>query len=533
MKRQLNTLLTVAVLLFVALAAATEARAQKLWKFEELREIAAKSRSFKIDTDVLIEGFVVSEPTSENREHNTQRFFNTVNDNNKKVVYFESLDGKYGFRCYLASSSKDGAKFPRYARMMLNLNGTTIVSYGGNRFSIENLTSKAIVRQFVGNAAALPRKERYIHELTVADMYTYVTLKDCEFVFKDGSFSNVYENYSQKSAINKFGNNMMDGWASLLCDKYGSKMYMYMNTKVPWRRDGSGVPQGAGDIKGVLVFTWMPRYGVENFFGVAAIRPMVREDIVMSPEPAQSCFKSIAEWNWTNNSFTFNTDKGQRKMVSDEKILADVGTGTVHSMVGGEVIRGRDYNNVRISDGKEFGSKGDRGMVKQGAMRIKTKACNWWNWEKGHGQGIELNFSTEGISGENLMVAFSFGAGEISAITSLHFPVYWGVEYSIDGKHFYRIKHNPITLRSVPWWYVNNVGGATYPTSEEAGLGFTEHMVKLPADAFGRKNVTVRIVPITKNAATLATRNSDKAMLRPSLMTDTYVSFGALAVRYN
>ena len=131
------------------------------------------------------------------------------------------------------------------------------------------------------------------------------------------------------------------------------------------------------------------------------------------------------------------------------------------------------------------------------------------------------------------MVAFSFGAGEISAITSLHFPVYWGVEYSIDGKHFYRIKHNPITLRSVPWWYVNNVGGATYPTSEEAGLGFTEHMVKLPADAFGCKNVTVRIVPITKNAATLATRNSDKAMLRPSLMTDTYVSFGALAVRYN
>ena len=35
MKRQLNTLLTVAVLLFVALAAATEARAQKLWMFEE------------------------------------------------------------------------------------------------------------------------------------------------------------------------------------------------------------------------------------------------------------------------------------------------------------------------------------------------------------------------------------------------------------------------------------------------------------------------------------------------------------------
>ena len=149
--------------------------------------------------------------------------------------------------------------------------------------------------------------------------------------------------------------------------------YQLSNGSTVSKEEGVAMAK-AGDIKGVLVFTWMPRYGVENFFGVAAIRPMVREDIVMSPEPAQSSFKSIAEWNWTNNSFTFNTDKGQRKMVSDEKILADVGTGTVHSMVGGEVIRGRDYNNVRISDGKEFGSKGDRGMVKQGAMRIKTKA---------------------------------------------------------------------------------------------------------------------------------------------------------------
>ncbi len=532
MKLKLKTLLTAVVLLFVALPVATEAWAQKVWKFEELREDAAKRKNTTINTDVLIEGFVISHPTSANREHNTQRYFTDVNDGNTNVIYFESLDGKYGFRCYIASR-KDVRNFPRYARMMLNLNGTTITKYGSDRFSISNLTSKAIVRQFAGNEAALPRKERYIHELTSADVYTYVTLKDCEFVFKDGSFSNVYENYSQRSKINKFGNNMMDGWASLLCDKYGSKMYMYMNTKVPWRRDGSGVPQGAGDMKGILVYTWMPRYGVEDFFGVAAIRPMERTDIVMAAEPEKSNFKSIAEWNWTDNSFTFSTEKGQRKMISTEKILADVGRGTVHSMVGGEVIRGRDYNNVRISDGKEFGSKGDRGMVRQGAMRIKTDACNWWDWENNCGKGVELNFSTEGISGENLMVAFSFGAGEISADTSMNFPVYWGVEYSTDGKQFYRIAHKPITLRSVPWWYSNNIGGVCYPTSEEAGLGFTEHMVKLPADAFGCKNVTVRIVPITKNAATLASTKSDRAALRPNLTKSTYVSFGAFAVRYN
>lgn len=532
MKLQLKTLLMAVVLLCAALPAATEAQAQKVWKFEELRAEAVKREITDIETDVLIEGFVISDPTSENREHNGQAFFNSTYNGNANVVYFESLDGKYGFRCYL-SSSKDVKNFPRYARMMLNLKGTNIKRFGSDRFSINKLSSKAIVRQFAGNAAALPRKERYIHELTPSDIYTYVTLKDCEFVFKDGSFSNVYENYSQRSGINKFGNGMMDGWASLLCDKYGSKIYMYMNTKVPWRRDGSGVPQGAGDMKGVLVFTFMPRYGVNDFFGVAAIRPMTREDIAMPAEPEKSNYKSIAEWNWSDNSFTFNTEKGQRKMVSTERILADVGNGTVHSMVGGEIIRGRDYNNVRISDGKEFGSKGDRGMVLRGAMRIKTQACNWWDWESNCGRGLEVNFSTEGISGDKLMVAFSFGAGEINAQTSYDFPVYWGVEYSIDGKNFYRIATSPKTLRSVPWWYVNDIGGVTYPTSEEAGLGFTEHRVLLPKDAFGCKNVTVRIVPIAKNAATLATRNTDKAALRHNLMTDTYVSFGSIVVRYN
>ena len=532
MKLQLKSLLMAVVLLFAALPAATEAQAQKVWKFDELRTEAAKRATTNIDTDVLIEGFVISDPSSENREHNSQAYFNSVANNNAKVIYFESLDGKYGFRCHLASA-KDVKNFPRYARMMLNLKGTSITRYGSGRFAINNLSSSAIVRQFAGNAAALPRKERYIHELTADDVYTFVTLKDCEFVFKDGSFSNVYENYSQRSSINKFGNGMMDGWASLLCDKYGSKMYMYMNTRVPWRRDGSGVPQGAGDMKGVMVFTWMPRYGVADFFGVLAIRPMTRDDIAMSPDAATANFKSIAEWTWTDVGSAFNTDNGQRKMVSTERILADAGNGTVHSMVGGEIIRGRDYNNLRISDGTEFGSKGDRGMVLRGAMRIKTKACNWWDWEHNCGRGIELNFSTEGITGENLMVAFSFGAGEINAQTSYDFPVYWGVEYSTDGQNFYRVAHNAITLRSVPWWYVNDIGGATYPTSEEAGLGFTEHMVKLPKDVFGSKNVTVRIVPVAKNAATLATRNTDKASLRPNLMTDTYVSFGSLAVRYN
>ena len=117
MKQKIKNLLTTAVLLVAALLVVTEAKAQKVWSFEEVRTDAIKRVLTPITTDVLIEGFVVSDPTSENREHHAA--------SNAKVIYFESLDGKYGFRCYIAKT-KDVPNFPRYARMLLNLNGTTI-----------------------------------------------------------------------------------------------------------------------------------------------------------------------------------------------------------------------------------------------------------------------------------------------------------------------------------------------------------------------------------------------------------------------
>ena len=520
------------VLLCVALPVAIEAQAQQLSTFEALRKVADEQTALKIEGDLLIEGFVVSDPTSENRDQNFQRYFRSIKDRNCLAFYLESLDGRYGFRCVLTEPG-EAYSFPQYSRVVLNLKGATLSKSVGESYSIEELTRQALVSCAAGTAADIPVKERYIHEITAEDINTFVTVKECEFVFKDGSFSNVYENYTQKSEFNKFGNGMMDGWASLLCDKRGSELYMFLNTKVPWRRDGSGVPQGAGEVKGILVNTPMPRYGVGNFFGVAAIRPMTREDIALSQELSQSGFQSIVEWNWNDNVVTFRTEKGSLKVVSKEAILADVGEGTLRSMTGGVIIRGRDYNNLTINDGTASGSQGDKGMVMRGAMRIKTKACNWWNWAQNSGRGIELNFSTEGLAGENLVVAFSFGAGEVNAKSSMHFPVYWGVEYSTDGETFHRVECDPITLRSLPWWYNNDIGGATYPTSEEAGLGFTEHLVKLPAELLGCKNVTVRIVPITKRAATLAMEQSDKAALRENLLTETYVSFGSVVVRYN
>ncbi len=521
------------VVLFVALTLSWCVEAQTITSFERVRSMFSKRES--VDQDLYIEGYVISDYTTKNQELNTQRYVNSVNKMSDMTAYFESLDGKYGF-CLYFTNAKGAEVMPRYARAVLSLRGTTIQRQSGPvRYTIQKLTPQNIVRFERCDASVLPRKERTIKELKSEDIYTYVTLKDCEIVFKDGAFSNVYEGYAQRTELNKVAkpNGSQDCWPILLCDGCGSTMYAFVNTKCEWRRDGMGVPQGSGDMNGIVVYTHLPRYGGDVFGGMV-LRPVDKNDFAMDWSAASSKYKSIAEWNWNDNGENFNTENGARKSVVGERILADVGNGAVRSEVGGTVYRGVDMNNVAIQNGKEFNLKGTKGRVNHGSMTICTEAHNWWDWERHRGKGIELEFSTEGIEGENLVVAFSFAAGEITPISSYGHPFYWGVEYTLDGVNFYRVSSRNIQLRTLPWWYGHNsmVHGTQY-LSIEAGMGFTEHLVHLPKSLFGQKSVRVRIVPVAKNAATLSYEKSDMGALRPNSTTKTYVNFGSIVVRYN
>ena len=425
-------------------------------------------------------------------------------------------------------------KFPRYARVVLSLKGTTLKFMSPCRVTINDLTDANIVRLAQCTPDALPRKEKTIAEITDNDIYTYLTLKDCEFLFKDGSYSNVYERYVVPSSINKKvnANGTMDCWPTLMCDKNGSSIYSLVNTLCTWRRDGRGVPQGSGDLKGILVYTWLPRYG-GNVLGGYSIRPVDREDYSFRWDKSQSLYKSIAEWNWNDVSDSFNTESGRKKSISNERVKADIGEGLLSVNVEGAITRGKDMNNPRISVPKDNDSRGNYGIVNYGSLTVRTEACKWWNWEKDCGNGIQLEFSTEGLSGENLIFGFSFAAGDISAQTSYGFPVYWNVEFSTDGKEWFRVNgSNNKKLRALPWWYVNDVNGDNY-YSVEAGAGLTEHFVKLPKSLFGHSKVYVRVVPVTKNMATLGYDYSENGALRYNSKAPTCINFGSFVVRYN
>ena len=125
MNSYLKSLLMTGVLLCVALPAAIEAKAQQISSFEALRKMADEQTTLKIEGDLLIEGFVVSDPTSENRDQNFQRYFRTIKDRNSLALYVESLDGRYGFRCVM-TEPEEALCFPRYSRVVLNLKGATL-----------------------------------------------------------------------------------------------------------------------------------------------------------------------------------------------------------------------------------------------------------------------------------------------------------------------------------------------------------------------------------------------------------------------
>ncbi len=500
----------------------------------EVRDMAKSAKTLVVEQDLVIEGFVISKPGGANNDINVSVHFRTLANNDLSTVYVESIDGDVGFKLKVAE--RPFVKLlPRYSRVKLSLKGTTLKYSEPCCVTIEGVRDTHIIDVEQGDAEDLPRKEKYISELTDDDIYTYVTLKDCEFVFKDGSYSNVYERYVLKTKFNGRvkPNRTMDCWPSLLCDKNGDVIYSLVNSLCHWRRDGEGVPKGSGPMKGIISHATLPRYG-GDVLGRYSIIPMDRGDYdEINWAPSTSKYRTIAEWHWNNNKKEFATEYEDLAIVYTDKILADVGKGTVQLEVSGEAIRGRDTNNPRVDAGKEAGTIGFGGFVRYGALCIKTEAHNWWDWKNDCGKGVEVAFSTKGMSGKQLIFGFTFAAGEISAQTSYGYPVFWNVEYSTDGRNWTPVEGSqPKKLRSLPWHWDQKVHDIHYD-SVLAGIGYTEHMVVLPSSLFGKPKVYVRVVPVAKNTGTLGYDYNENGALRHNSKEMTVVNFGSFVVRYN
>jgi hypothetical protein len=269
-------------------------------EFDEARDMIGK-----VTKDVYITGYVISDKDNPNVGDTPNTTTTNIDYSaNDKTVYIESLDGKYGFMLKMASASDN--IFYRYSKVELLLKGTTITLLNNpNRYVISDVTNTMLVTSTAGTAADLPKKEKTISELTDDDIYTYVTLKNCEFPVRKGPMTPVNEGYTAL-----FGVNRVAKYPLLFRDINGSSMYMLTNMNCTYRRDGSMLPYGSGTISGVIVhetftrFNYMDTDNEDTYgqIGTYQIRHMSKSDINMAADFSSGFSGLLTEFQWANLS---------------------------------------------------------------------------------------------------------------------------------------------------------------------------------------------------------------------------------------
>lgn len=282
--------------------------------FENFRAVT-EGRDYTFEDSFIsysLDGVVVSDCKSANMAYNPNTSYQTVDTSvSARTVYIQSEDARYGLRLLLDSA--DANVFSRGDRVTIGLNGVTVlVSDNPVAYSIENVGAGMFVAHTAGDVSSLTPKRKTVAELTDDDIYTYTSLTDMEFVFKQGAYTNVNESYVQESELNKGNVNIVhigDSAARLMQDKNGDAIYMQINSLCPWRRTlnpqsagNHGVPQGVGTLHGVVVSNIDKRYGDnDGNIGKYSIRPIDESDVAGEnaiPWASSSARNTLAAWNF-------------------------------------------------------------------------------------------------------------------------------------------------------------------------------------------------------------------------------------------
>lgn len=536
-------------IIFLVLAAFVSASVQmqaKVLTFEELRAIADKGtpevvdvmfgnriplngshvrRVTIIEDKHFLQGVVVGTPRYPRHANldmvNNHSSYEVAPGRSMATGYLQSEDGKYGIMLKF-NNEKNAQALQTFAQTEISLKGLTLVKEG-NCYVLEGCTADNVIYSEPGVITDLPLKEKYISELTDDDLYTFVTIKDCEYVFKNGAFANTIEQALTRSLAGRNqGAGRADVWQRLVMDAQGGQIYTLINTKMTNRRIGGGVPQGVGKLRGILVDTYNPRFGDH---GCYSIRPHCDEDILMD-WMGQPGYKTVCAWDWN-----INTNPGF--------IPAEYGAGFMTCDCPGlKLNRVDDWDNpmIDIPSDKKENTRGLRGAVTNGAMQLVARTCDWWDWDNDCGRSLVLVCSTQAAAGKDMFLAFTMAAGNRSTDTSYGYPSFWKVQWSVDGVDFTDVDAKDVNLRHLwhDWWGApkKRVDNEDYELSHEAALGFAEYLVHLPAHLLGQKRVYLKITPSRKVVSSVGYLHKDNVTLRPNMTDLCYVNFGEIIIGY-
>lgn len=505
----------------------------KTMSFADVRDMGKDGQTVEINDYLIVEGYVVSNRASGNVGEN-EKLSLTASDNTsyKKKFYLESLDGNYGF--LVQTATEEDNVFTFADKVTLLLKGTSLTKETDpERYEITGLTSSNIVGRETGFSSNLPEREKFISELTDADIYTYITLKDCEFAVRKGALTPLNDAYTLSS-----GKGMISKYPRLVRDAEGSSIYTYTNTTCPYRRDGVRLPYGSGTLSGVIVHELFPNYvygdnddeELSGNIGRYQIRHQSYSDIAFDKEKSFS--NILAEFRYAtgfrtgeNGMSYFNATDGQASarffhtsgdaVTNCPSTFNYIGwTGTNSGVAPFKSHIGFDSSidqplGYSFADGYVFDYSGTNSDGKGKVSSTKKNTYNgvsvklydgwmskiWWKGEDAPAESWIVEFSTKDIAAQHLSMQFT----SYSAITSNvgNAPYNWTVSWS-----------DTFDLNDESVWkkvadYVVPDGVLNGQEREWQLPAFKQYDFVLPLEMLGKDKVYLRLRPASRVSNTL------------------------------
>ena len=500
--------------------------------FGEVRDMVGP-----VNRDVFIEGRVISDIGNGNNGENSMKTMTSIDyTETYRTAYIQSLDGSQGFM--IKTATEDDNIFERYSKVRILLKGATVTQeVDPERYIISNVTSAMVMSSVSGSASDIPQKRKHYSELTDMDIYTWVTLADCELPVRKGSLTPINEGYARNTGANR-----ETKYPMLVRDKNGDSFYMLTNTTCKYRRDGQMLPYGSGDISGVVVhethdrFVWMGSQGMGDI-GRYQIRHLTREDIALEKDFANSFSALLTEYRYGKlESRVFRPTTGDNGYltlpdeksgdagwgVSDPSYLGPIGNKDNLDKEGptSGIHTGNINGNGVVENGKQMctdkGTNNDgKGNVSSADFSAWTNKCQWWNTETDRSEAWLLHFSTQGISTNVLSLQVAIQNRVIGG------PRYIKVDWSEHGDNN-RDDWNPITEFQVP----DIVNWSLTLYWQCAGYKYVN--VPLPLELLGKEDVCIRFSAANQKAGGKEDDEFDN-----QIISTGEIAFSYIGVRYN
>lgn len=458
--------------------------------FEAVRALAGE-KPISIEENLSLEGYIVSDNASKNVTENPQRTSTDIDYTaTDKGAVFESLDGRYGF--LLETASIQDNIFEPFTRVTLLLSGAELRKDANpDRFTLAKITSSMVAASAKVGEDGIPSKVRSISDLKDSDIYTRVTLKDCEFPIRKGGLTPLNEGYTSLYKVDR-----VTKFASLVRDKAGSSIYLLTNTSCPYRRDGRKIGNGSGPVSGIVVSE-----AYESFQGVGRyqIRHQSWEDLGFADDFADGFSGLLCEWRYLrqgNADRSWNATAGSGTMTHTHTLGTPNPTyGTWcypcydQSYLGPVFNKCTNVNGfgVTLEDGSDYASS-YTGSVDKGQLLAKAGWPMAWmkeTWISNSEQfySWEIHFSTAGITTDVLSLQVS----SLNASQEGKSPVHWKVEWAVSNAN--DAKWTEVGSYSVPDIVLWSI------TQPWQSAGYKPVNIPLPLDMLDKEDVYVRLTP--------------------------------------